>query len=352
VTLPLSQAELVQALRHYSLGELRAARRIERGFVNENWIVTTERGRYFLKRRHPALRQPEIIRAQHHLMQRLEQSGFPAPPLIPTTQGATMLVLDGEFYEIQGYIAGETYDHNRLAHLEEAALTLGRYHTRARGFAPHALRQPGQLYAPGMARAALTRLTSAWQLDQNPELGPVLYQLHAHVTDLVARFAGHGPLPHLIIHGDYYAGNLLFAGDCIIGVVDYDKARWQPRVVELAEALIYFASPRPGPLQHLVYAGWLDLRPFAHFLQCYARVVAPIENELYTLPDYIRCIWLQISLTHMLQQGFRPPGAGEALQEVLMLADWAAANAHAIVEVGHSSVLQDPLRSKSRFVSR
>jgi homoserine kinase type II len=347
VTIPSSQAELVKALRHYSLGELRAAQRIERGFINENWLVTTGRGRFFLKRRHPDLRQPEVIRAQHHLMQRLWQSGFPAPLLVPTILGETLLILEGDFYEIQGYIAAEPYDHNRLVHLEEAALTLGRYHARVQGFAPHALRQLGQLYAPGMARVALTRLTSAWGLEQDPDLVPILDQLQAHVAHLAACFAKHGPLPHLVIHGDYYAGNLLFKGDGIIGVVDYDKARWQPRVVELAEALIYFASPRPGPLQHLVYAGWLDLRPLAHFLRCYAHVITPSENELHALPDYIRCIWLQVSLTHMLQQGFRPAGAGEALQELLMLADWAMANTHAIVEIGHSSVLPDPLRSDS-----
>jgi len=347
VTLPSSQAELVEALRHYSLGELRAAQRIERGFVNENWLLTTGHGRFFLKRRHPDLRQTDIIRAQHHLMQRLWESGFPAPPLVPTISGETLLVLGGEFYEIQGYIAGEPYDHNRLAHVEEAALTLGRYHARVQGFAPHALRQLGQLYAPGMARAALARLTSAWGLDRNRELGPILDQLQAHVADLAARFAKHGPLPHLIIHGDYYAGNLLFKSDGIIGVVDYDKARWQPRVAELAEALIYFASPRPGPLQHLVYAGWLDLRPLADFLQCYARVTTPGTNELHALPDYIRCIWLQVSLTHMLQQGLRPPRTGEALHELRMLADWAATNTPAIVEIGHSSVRQDPLRLDS-----
>jgi homoserine kinase type II len=347
VTIPLSQAELVKALRHYSLGELRAAQRIERGFVNENWLVTTEHGRFFLKRRHPDLRQPEVIRAQHHLMQRLWQSGFPAPLLVPTISGESLLILEGEFYEIQGYIAAEPYDHNRLAHLEEAALTLGRYHARVQGFAPHALRQLGQLYAPGMAQAALTRLTSALGLDQDPALGPVLDQLQGHVADLVTRFAKHGPLPHLVIHGDYYAGNLLFEGGRIVGVVDYDKARWQPRVVELAEALIYFASPRPGPLQHLVYAGWLNLKPFVHFLQCYARVITPSENELHALPDYIRCIWLQVSLTHMLQQSFRPPGISGALQELLLLVDWAATNTHAIFEIGHTSVLPDPLWSDS-----
>ena len=253
-----SQADLEKALRHYPLGELRATQRIERGFVNENWIVTTEHGRYFLKRRHPALRQYKVIRAQHDLVRRLRQLGFPAPALVSTTRDETLLTQDGEFYEIQEYIEGEPYDDERLEHLEEAALMLARYCMCVQGFAPQALRQPGKLYNPTLAKTALIHLIQAWRLDQDPELSSIIRQLQAHVADLAARFARHGSLPYLIIHGDYYAGNLLFEGNYIIGVVDYDKARWQPRVVELAEALIYFASPRPGPLQYLVYSGSLD----------------------------------------------------------------------------------------------
>jgi homoserine kinase type II len=342
-----SAADLENALRCYPLGELRAAQRIERGFVNENWIVTTERGRYFLKRRHPDLRQYEVIRAQHDLMRRLRQLGFPAPAIVSTTQDETLLILDGEFYEIQEIIEGEPHDDERLEHLEEAALTLGRYCVCVQGLAPQALRQPGKLYAPTLARTALIHLIQAWQLDQDPELSPILRQLQAHVADLAVRFARHGSLPHLIIHGDYYAGNLIFQGDHIVGVVDYDKARWQPRVVELAEALIYFASPRPGPLQYLVYPGALDLGRFKHFLQSYARVVILAENELYALPDYIRCIWLQVSLTRLLERGSRPSWSCQALHEALMLADWAAAHTHAIVEIGRSTVLQHPRMSDS-----
>ena len=73
------EKELARVLGYYALGELRAARRTEHGFVNENWIVETDRGRYFLKRRHPDLRRPDLIRAQHGLIERLRQASFPAP---------------------------------------------------------------------------------------------------------------------------------------------------------------------------------------------------------------------------------------------------------------------------------
>jgi Ser/Thr protein kinase RdoA (MazF antagonist) len=161
-------------------------------------------------------------------------------------------------------------------------------------------------------------------------LAQVARQLEAHASDLATRFADHGALPHLVIHGDYYAGNLLFEGDRIVSVVDYDKTRWRPRVVELAEALIYFASPRPGHLKHLVYPGFLEWEPFTCFLHHYTRAATLNENEARALPDYIRCIWLAISFQRLLEKGPRLAEALEALREVLALGDWARANTQRI----------------------
>jgi homoserine kinase type II len=332
------EGELKRVLGRYPLGELRDARRAEQGFVNENWIVETARGRYFLKRRHPRLRRPDLILAQHELIGRLQRAGFPAPTVVPTISGDTVLLLGGELYDIQEYIEGEPYDHERLAHLEEAALTLGRYHIHVEGFAPQALCPLGELYSPPIMRRILSGLTAAWQLDRDPDLAETAQRLEAHAADLAGRFAEHRALPYLIIHGDYYAGNLLFESDRIIGVVDYDKARWQPRVVELAEALIYFASPRAGHLQHLIYPGFLNWEPFFHFLQGYGQAAVLKEEEMGALPDYVRSIWLSMSLKRLLEEGSRPTEALEALQEVLALCNWAEANANQMVEAAHAAM--------------
>jgi len=329
-----SADELARVLARYGLGELKAAQRVERGFVNENWVVQTSRGRYFLKRRHAHLRQPDVIRCQHALIARLRHAGFPAPAIVPTVSGETFCILGGEFYEIHRYIEGAPYDHDRPAHLDEAAVTLGRYHIHVQGFAPPAMRDRGELYSPTILRTNLTHLAEVWGLDRDAESAPVVRQLEGHAADLASGFAGHGTLPHLVIHGDYYAGNLLFEGDRIVGVVDYDKARWQPRIVELAESLIYFASSRPGRLKHLVYPDTLQWEPFRRFLHHYARAVVPEEREVHALPDYIRCIWLSVSLQRLAETGGRPTEALEALHEVLALGNWAQANAQRMTEIG------------------
>jgi homoserine kinase type II len=329
--------DLRRVLTHYDLGELWNACRIERGFVNENWELETTRGRYFLKRRHPDLRDPGVVSAQHALVEHLRQAGFPAPIILPTIGGATFLVLGEELYEIQGYIEGMPYDHTNSAHFQEAASTLALYHILVRDFSPPALHDRGELYDPAILSTNLAKLTKAWQLEQDPELSPLLRQLVTHAADLATCYAGQESLPHLVIHGDYYADNLLFEDDRVVGVVDYDKACWQPRIAELAEALIYFASPRPGHLRHLVYSGFLDWEPFTRLLRHYVRVNPLDESEVRALPDYIRCIWLSVSLQRLLEKCSRPANPAEVLHEVLALGNWAADHAHWMVEIGRAA---------------
>lgn len=333
-----TEAQLNRVLSRYRLGRLRAAWRPAHGFVNDNWIVQTSAGRCFVKHRHPSLAEPAFIAAQHALTRWLRRHGFPAPALLPTVDGETLLILGRECYEVQEYIEGSDYDHGRAAHLEEAAATLGRHHALVRGFAPAVLCRPAELYHPRLLRTNLTRLAETWQLDDDTGLARLRSKLGAEASDLAKRFATHGNLRELLIHGDYYADHLLFDDDRIVGVVDYDKACWQPRVVELAEALIYFASPRPGDLRHLVYPGVLQWKPFTEFLQAYARVTVPDESEVQVLPDYIRCVWLQASVQRLSQEGRRPTPESEALEEMLRLAGWARANAATMIEICHSAI--------------
>jgi homoserine kinase type II len=327
--------ELQRVLGYYDLGEPRVAWRVERGFVNVNWVVETAMGHYFVKCRHPSLRRPDVIRAQHELVAHLRQKGFPAPAIVPATSGETLTVLGDEFYEVQSHVEGSPFDHDRPLHFEAAAGMLGRYHASVAGFAAEPLRQ-GDLYSPAILHENLASLVEAWKLEREPDLAKVAGQLEARADDLAGRFAHHDGLAHLVIHGDYYAGNLVFEGDRIVAVVDYDKARWQPRVVELAEALIYFASPRPGSLKHLVYSGTLQWEPLMRFVRRYARVITLSESEARALPDYVRCIWMSVSLQH-LSENPRPAEAREALQEVLALGDWAAANAQRMTDLVHAA---------------
>jgi homoserine kinase type II len=261
---------------------------------------------------------------------------------VPALSGETFVRLEGELYELEEYVEGQPYDPGRPAHLVAAAQGLGRYHACVEGFAPGALRARGDLYGPGISRSILQRLSESWQLDRDPALAAIGQQLAAREAEVTLRFARHGALTWLVIHGDYYAGNLLFEGDRIVALVDYDKASWQPRVVEVAEALIYFASPRPGHLEHLVYPGFLEWGPLSRFLQAYGGLITLCGDELRALPDYVCSIWFSVSQRRLLEASpHRPPGAQAALREVMALVNWVFTHTRQMIEVARAAMVRE-----------
>ena len=359
--LAFPKGKFKRLLGHYNLGVLKTAQRIGRGFVNENWKVETTRGRFFLKRRHPDLRQPKIIRAQHALITYLKPKCFPVPQILPTTSGNTLLVLDGDFYEIQTFIDGVPYQTERAAHFRNAAAILGFYHMCVEGFSSPALGEQGTLYCPEKLNENLNKVVTRWEEERNSMTLDTLKRLKANAVNLAHRFSKHPQLPELVIHGDYHAGNLIFKDDKIAAVVDYDKASWQPRVAELAEALIFFSANSPGLFTHIVYPGFISWEKFTEFLRCYASAfktsnranytsnqqnlpglkpsadqasqIKPLAfDELRVLPDYISCIWLTVSLRLLLEKGPFNDDTPEALHELLVLSEWAAKNTPRMIE--------------------
>ena len=72
------------------IGRLQNAQHLARGYANENWIIDTTAGRFFLKHRYPGLQSPKLIGAKHALIRHLRQSGFPVPEILATKSSDTL----------------------------------------------------------------------------------------------------------------------------------------------------------------------------------------------------------------------------------------------------------------------
>jgi Ser/Thr protein kinase RdoA (MazF antagonist) len=244
-------------------------------------------------------------------------------------------LLAGECYEVQHFIEGELCDRFNAAHLSASAYTLGDYHRLVRHYDARIPVPEGDRYGPRALDSSLHDLSAFWEAHGHSLTGNVQQRLSDHLADLRSRFASHRELPRLVIHGDYHGDNLLCRGASVVGVLDYDKASWQPRVAEIAEAAIYFSSPKQGSLKRLAYPGPLQWAPLAAFIAAYATENPICTSEAVALPDYIRCIWMQMSICHPLL-GLLAPGDHTAIEEILILADWAKENSTPITDLARA----------------
>jgi homoserine kinase type II len=325
---------LIAVLARYDVGELRQYERIRRGCVNDHWWVETNTGQYFLRRRRGSLGKRRLIKAQHKLIKHLCDIGFPAATLIYTCCNTTFTELENETYELYHYISGDLCDVKRPMHWALAAHTLAWYHHAVAEFDHPVLHWPHERYGPTALVGIVERILEDWQGQTDEYLDLLIAGLAEHTGDLTARFAEYEALPELIIHGDYHAGNLIFQGDTIVGVVDFDLAHRCFRAMEVAEALIFFTTERSKRLNNIVYSGFLDLKEMQRFIEIYNATTRLTEGEIQALPHLIRTIWLCAALDPPLEPLMSIDRAPQALPEVLLLADWARAHADDIIGIG------------------
>ena len=90
--------------------------------------------------------------------------------------------------------------------------------------------------------------------------------------------------PQHVNHGDWHPGNLLFQGDQVAAVLDFDTIQIVPAVADLANGLLQFSlvasDPRPSH-----WPAHCDHRRLLHFWNGYCRVAPLSPTEIAALPD-------------------------------------------------------------------
>lgn len=309
----LTQRDIIRLLELYDLGQAVAVRPASQGNVNETAFVETTEGRFVARRNERKLGRADQKR-RHALMAWLAERHFPAPVPIPARDGATTVELDGRLYEVCAFIEGSGFAGDRPCQQWSTGSLLARYHAAAAGF-PAGETPPASRYSPSVMPGLIERLLERDMMgDLYDDL--VWYDLRAarlrgQLPE--ARYAG---LPHLVIHGDIHADNLLYHGDEAIALLDYDQISLDARTVDIADALIAFATGEPprGWSPWGVFNGMLDSEGAVRLLSGYVALEVLSVDELDSLPAMVEVAWLQAELRRVL---LTPEGAPDFHQEVL-----------------------------------
>lgn len=247
---------------------------------NISLLVRTVSDRYVLRccRRDSREKRLRFLSKFHS---HLSRSGIPIAKSIPTTWGDSLIRVGQWWWQAYSFLDGTPYDYNNIQHLEEAAYWLGRLHQISPTFKPY-------LYC------AYDCATLGWWTSPQAYLDTCQHHLSALAREVGEKsrwdkaqevFASWSraigeritpgqmlQLPSIWTHGDYHGGNLIFTGDQLLGVLDFDQADIRPRVYDVAFALLMMARRCRGTY---------ELRPqvMARFLQVYESVVPPLSSQ-------------------------------------------------------------------------
>ena len=203
---PVSEADLAQWLRNYSLGKLRVSEPIDAGIENTNYFVTTTQGRYVLTlfERLPAEELPFYLQ----LMAHLARHGIPCPAPIADLSDRYLGVLNGKPAALVTRLPGRSLQDPHPAHCAELGALLARMHLAGRSYSAFLENPRGPKWWRLAARDVAPFLDDAKRKLLEAELA---FQAEQRFPDL----------PRGPVHADLFRDNTLWEDGRISGVVDF-----------------------------------------------------------------------------------------------------------------------------------
>ena len=296
----LSQGEARAVLGGYDVGAVMFTRPAA-GTANPAVIVVTDRGQFFLKRRNPRYSARGQLLYDHAVIRRLARAGLPVTPPRLTISGSRWQEHNEQVYELYPLVGGEQHEDGNLRQVEAAGRALGAFHLATQDFTPGGDKPLPRFHNPqdslrglrwARDRLAAGRLSPHGDLELVRRLIEVAEAIRRRLPD-----RAYWALPQCIVHGDYHPANLKFEGDEVAGIFDFDWVGRAPRMVDVADGLIYFCGRRarpvlPSDIASLTQAFTFDMDAVTAFGRGYAAGVSVTPRERAALPDLLRARWL------------------------------------------------------------
>jgi len=279
--------ELAMVLSHYDLGPIDRIRRYVRGSRRAPKLrLTAARGEFMLKRRAPGKDEARRVSFSHELQLYLERRKYPVAGLIKTrTDGQSVLVLHGRTYEMFRFVEGER-DDKSLGSAGQSGRALGHFHRLLRGYEVSYRGAMGSYHASGTIESAIkqapTMITAAGPADPEAELAQRCQYLYEAYHDAAERAgaAGIAEQARGVIHGDWHPGNLLYRDGAVVAVLDFDSARYEARIIDLANAALQFSMKMDDPKDLDNWSSKLDVERIRALVWGYNETVGePLTTE-------------------------------------------------------------------------
>ncbi|MCH2172882.1 phosphotransferase [Myxococcota bacterium] len=245
----LSEQQINALQEAYELGTWMSHERTPKGHSNQSFFLNTSSGEYVIRRSSPKRKILKSLEFEVQLIDYLHSKGYSGPELMHTRLKNGYLEHEGLLYIITRRIHGGPYERENTQHLCESARALGRYHSLVRDYPFErysrdasvfdSLRPEGLGGVETLKRCAAEHVGS----DQQELLEEILDYLQARLEGVTSQFSD--SLPHLeqtVIQGSMGKSALIYQGDQIAGVVDFDRAALEYRALDFAYSLKSFCG--------------------------------------------------------------------------------------------------------------
>ena len=238
----------------YGLGKLTKVTGVPAGSVNSLYLLETTRGKFFLKI--DEAKSMAAVQQELGLLQFLRARGLRCPHPLVDRHGQVLRLYHGKPLSLSLPLPGKALSETQLttAHLTHVGEILASLHL----LSEHAPKNEEN-------RFSFPRIVDIYQEVRGHLPGHFKQVIHALDDEITYQQEYQDDrLPKGLIHGDLFADNLLFRGDKVVGLLDFEAACYGKFLFDLAtaiNALCYSEGHFVIERFDALLAGYQSLRP-------------------------------------------------------------------------------------------
>lgn len=263
----------------YALGRVVSVVAIPEGSVNSNYLLETAKGRFLL--RIEEVKGENELKRELDLLTFLRKHSFPCPNPMQDRMGRFYRPLNNKCASLFRYHEGKVLIPERFKppHLENVGRVLGELHVIGKAY------KKGIDNRFSFERIADLYLTVRAKL---PNYFRKILRTLDDEVDYLTRYL-EGKLPKGVIHGDLFADNVLFRGEKLVAVLDFEAACRGKFIFDIATAVnaLCFVD------------GSYSLDRFRYLLQGYESVRTLSLAEWDAFPNELRYSSLRFTVTRL-----------------------------------------------------
>jgi homoserine kinase type II len=291
----LSRPFLQELAEDYGFGRVIRAVGIREGSVNTNYLVEAAKGK-FLARIDEVKTEGELKR-EIDLLVFLRKHSFPCPHPLQDRKGRYYRALGSKCVSVYRYQEGRilTPERMRPGHLEAAGRALGELHAIGKG------------YKKGIDnRFSFERIADLY-LGVRGRLPNYFRKISRTLDDEIEYLTQYleGKLPKGVIHGDLFADNLLFRGERLMAMLDFEASCRGKFIFDIATAVNALCFVE----------GNYSLDRFRYLLQGYESVRTLSLAEWDAFPNELRYSSLRFTVTRLHDFFLQPVGNGHRVNK-------------------------------------
>ena len=280
----------LSVLAAFPIDRPRIIGRPDTGILNEAFVVADRFGHKFLLRGYLLSRDPARVSFQLEFQEHLRRNGFPVAPNFASCQGEQFVTRNGIPWVLFQFVDGSEYDYARIEQAREAGRRLAQFHDLGARFTG----EPAAGFEDFGRRFFLSAL------DYERDLRG-LFPNEGQVNEIVfcserwQAFTETWPrgrleaLPASWLHIDYTGRNMLFEGDRMTALFDFDDLTRGPRALDIGSGILNFGNARWGFCQE-VRADFVRA-----FLDGYQSVSPITADEWQAAPALVAIRWAPYS---------------------------------------------------------